>query len=144
MSRALAVLLVAGALSCSGRGLVLSQDWPTGVPAAREVDGWERIDGDVETSQGRAVYALYVDPQRAGLYSVTRYHLRWNRPGNLQRTETEKYIWLRRRELGLPVCFERRDDGTWHELLAQSEAYQAEMLTAMAVYQLHGAARPRR
>lgn len=145
MRRLLAALLATGALACAGHGLVLSQDWPAGVPGLAEVAGWERIDGDVETTRGRAVYAFYVDPQRGSLYTVTRYRLRWKEVGNdgrpRERTETEKYIWLRRRELGGAVCIERGDDGRWRELASGSAAFRAEMMTSMAVYGLHRTAR---
>lgn len=139
MTRRLAVALLAlGTLTCANR-LALSQDWPPGVPGAREMRGWERIDGDVETNRGRAVYALYVDPQRGGIYTVARYRVRWGAVG--QPSQTEKYVWLRRRNLGLPVCFERGGDGQWRELPVDSDPYQAEMMTATAVFALHRAAR---
>jgi hypothetical protein len=143
--RLLAVLLAVQALACVGHGLVLSQDWPAGAPGLVEMAGWERIDGDVETTRGRAVYALYVDPRRGSMYTVTRYRLRWRDVGAdgraRERTETEKYVWLRQRELGGAVCFERGDDGRWRELVADSPAYRAELVTLMAVYALHRAAR---
>lgn len=139
MTRRLAVALLAlGTLTCANR-LTLSQDWPPGVPGAREMAGWERIDGDVETSRGRAVYEFYVDPQRSGIYTVARYVVRWG--GADAQAQTEKYVWLRRRSLGLPVCFERGRDGGWRELASDGDPYQAEMLTATAVFGLHRAVR---
>lgn len=140
MSRRLAVALLAlGALACAGSRMALSRDWPPAVPGAREMAGWERIDGDVETAKGRAVYAFYVDPQRNGIYTVARYVVRWG--GAEAQTQTEKYVWLRRRHLGLPVCFERGRDGRWSELAVDGDPYQAEMLTATAVFGLHRVAR---
>ena len=140
MTRRLAAgLLALGVLACGGHRLALSRDWPPGVPGPIEMASWERIDGDVETRRGRAVYALYVDPRRDGIYTVSRYVVRWSGAG--QPAETEKYLWLRRRELGLPICFERGRDGHWRELSLGSDAYQAEMLTATAVFGLHRAAR---
>jgi hypothetical protein len=144
VTRLLAALLAGGAMACAGHGLVLSQDWPAGVPGPVEMAGWERIDGDVETTRGRAIYALYVDPRRGAIYTVTRYRVRWKELGAdgrpRERTETEKYVWLRRRELGGAVCFERGTDGQWRELASGSAAFRAEMATSIAVYGLHRAA----
>ena len=134
---ALAFLLVAGLAAAAPR---LGDDLPPGSPTRATLDGWERIDGQVETRDAHVTYEFYVDPARNGLYTVTRYRRGVKGQGADLRLEDEKYVWNVGR--GRPLrCFTRAGTGAWRALQHGSDEYRYEMLTVMSVYALHRQAR---
>jgi hypothetical protein len=102
-------------------------------PIARFAD-FEVLGGELVSPQLRAGYRFYVDPARAGLYTVMRYRLRSSGGGEPPR---EKFVWNERPGLPVPLrCFEWVEavgGGSWRELDAGSAAYEREMQTLRLV-----------
>jgi hypothetical protein len=48
---------------------------PEGAPPAETLAAWDRADGRTEEEDWAVVYELYVNPQRPGLYEVTRFRV---------------------------------------------------------------------
>lgn len=123
---------------------VLSRDYPPDGPRAADVALWSRVQGDVETAELRVLYELLTNPERPGLYAVTRYRvtrrsqvLPSGAAGD-DRTESEKLIWNARPGSREPLrCFARADDGTWRALAHDTPEFKREMGTAISIYMLH-------
>jgi hypothetical protein len=121
-------LLAPGGLAPAGP---LGETLPAGVPDGRNLR-WERVSGDVLTTDDGALYEFYVNPQRQAIYEVVRY--RFSRNG---REQTEKVIWNAPAVETGPACYSREADGSWRTLRPGSVEYRDEMMTAMRVYGLH-------
>ncbi len=133
--RALAVAMLAVA-TLAHAAPRLGDNLPPGTPSRATLDGWERVNGEAATARADVVYEFYVEPSRAGLYTVTRYRLALREADAGTRLVSEKYIWNVGR--GQPLrCFELLQSGAWRALAHGSEEYRAEMMTAMSVYALH-------
>lgn len=98
---------------------------------------FEVLGGELQSSRLRAAYRFYVDPLRAGLYTVMRYRLR---PSGDETPPTEKLVWNERPGQGAHLrCFEWIEagggsgGGAWRELSAASPAYGQEMQTLRLV-----------
>jgi hypothetical protein len=134
-------LVLAGARDL---GLGLSATTPSTAPDAAAMRGWQRFIGHAETPTERVAYELYVNPRRAALYEVTRYHVTrlWkDAEGRAQaRVETEKFLWNSHPGAEHLRCFELLGDGTWVRMKTGSERYRFEMATAIHVYALHRSA----
>jgi hypothetical protein len=137
----------AGAQGLSGR-------LPEGAPPAETLAAWERADGRTEEGDWAVVYELYVNPQRPGLYEVTRFRvdrLERGPDGETRRVpETEKLVWNAHPGTRDPlVCYERtgrqgwRTLGLprwmWRRLAPGTPEYRSAMFTALRVYVLHRA-----
>jgi hypothetical protein len=130
----------------------LARTLPDGVPSPDTMAGWERADGEAADAGWAVVYSLYVNPQRPGLYEVTRFRVdRFERQGSGEARrvpETEKLLWNSRPGTREPlVCFERAPDRRWWTLWRRrwrwrpltpgTPEYREAMLTAVRVYGLH-------
>lgn len=141
-----ALALAVGPFSYAASSLAIFL--PEGVPQAREAEGWERIDGQMDAGAESIDYAFYVDPWHKALYAVTRYRItsitKTADGREERRRETEKLIWNPRPgsreplacyELQPPVVGEGRSE--WRSVPAGSDAYQAAMMTAIRLYGHH-------
>ena len=136
------------------RAQELGRSLPRGIPSAATLAGWERADGRADDGNWSVVYSLYVNPDRPGLYEVTRFRVGrvTARPGQPARRvdETEKLLWNARPGSRDPlVCYERAGRRrwwtfgirrwSWRTLTPGTDAYRAAMFTAIRVYDLYRA-----
>jgi hypothetical protein len=145
-------LLALAVASCATTG-GLSHHLPRGTPPAGTLAGWERADGEAQEGDQRILYQLYVNPQRPGLYEVTRFRVdRVAQQGDRTRRveTTEKLVWNARPGTRAPlVCYERVGRRSWRtlwfrrwswrQLVPDTDEYRAAMFTAIRVYNLHRA-----
>ncbi len=140
--RATAVLFLAlAAAACAKRAFVAG--FP---PALPELAGWERSSGSAAFEDPRRAvdYELYVAPARPGVYSVTRYRVRYADPGAQAASGTsasEKVQWDRDgRDVRRFECLSspsRGGDCVWQELLRGSRAFDKETPAVIQIYALH-------
>lgn len=131
------------AMTLAGTLAALSSDYPPDGPSVADVSAWQHVQGDIETTELRVVYALSTSPARPGLYALTRYRLTHKGSPRLgpdanDRTESEKLIWNSQPGSRVPLrCFARAADGSWRTLAPDSPEFKQEMGNAIAVYMLH-------
>jgi hypothetical protein len=110
-----------------------------------DVSGWERISGDVLTTEVSARYVLYVNPERLGLYQVIRYRIVPAAPTTApqwSRSRYEKLVFNQRPGRAPLRCFERIHDAVdldphWRELRHGTPEYIWEMRLVMLLMELH-------
>jgi hypothetical protein len=136
-----ATVLVSFAAAAIGVASAFAPALPEGLPSPATLAGWEKVEGEVETTDSSVSYRFYVNPSRPGLYELTQYRMTRIVQGaggaRERRPETEKVLWNARPDEKHPlVCYEMRG-GAWRRLEYGSAAYIAEMHTAIYVYSLH-------
>jgi hypothetical protein len=111
------------AVSCasSGASRPLSERLPLSVPTAAVRAAWERIDGDYDTATEHVRYALFVDPERPGLYRITHYRVSRRMAGADGRARwapgTETVIWNETPGRRVPLrCFAEARHRNWRTL----------------------------
>jgi hypothetical protein len=138
---ALAFALAAAATACAKRAFV--EGFPPALPA---LAGWERVSGSAQFDDPHRVvdYELYVAPARPGVYSVTRYRVRYRDPAVQTATGItpwEKVQWDRDgRDVRRFECVSappRRAGCVWQELLRGSLAFDRETPAVIQIYTLH-------
>jgi hypothetical protein len=144
-------------LALAGAFAPLTPELPRGLPDARILGGWERVEGGGELDGLRAEYRFYVDPARPGLYRITKYRVATPvagaavAVGAARAAETEKLLWNADPDRRAPLrCWERVKTRSWKTLWLWkawrwrplepgSRRYRHEMGTAVRVYALHRA-----
>jgi hypothetical protein len=129
------------AAAAVGVAAAFAPSLPEGLPSPSTLAGWEKVEGEVETTDSAVSYRFYVNPTHPGLYELTQYRMTRIVAGAdgapERRPETEKVLWNARPGEKQPiVCYEMRD-GSWRKLEHGSADYIVEMATAIQVYALH-------
>ena len=136
-------------IALAGTFATLTPELPRGLPDARILGRWERVEGEGERDGLRAAYRLYVDPSRPGLYRITQYRVASGAAGGPAVPETEKLLWNGDPDRRAPLrCWERVKTRSWNTLWLWkawrwrplepgSPRYRHEMTTAVRVYLLH-------
>jgi hypothetical protein len=143
---AASLLLVVGCAS-SGGLRPLSDTLPIGLPSAALRATWERIDGDYDTPSEHVRYALFVDPERPGLFRITQYRVSPRPPGAGSRPRFEDaaeiVVWNEVPENRIPLrCFaeeragwrQRQARATWRDVSPTTPEFLASMRRAIEIY----------
>jgi hypothetical protein len=136
-----AMALVAFAAAAIGIAWAFAPALPEEMPSASTLATWEKIEGDVETTDSAVSYRFYVNPIRPALYELTRYRLTLTVQGadgsSERRTQTEKVLWNAEPERKKPILLYELRDGSWRKLEHGTPEYILEMGTAIHVYSMH-------
>jgi hypothetical protein len=142
------VLLLASALACASLH-PLTDALPAGLPTAAARTGWERIDGDYDTSSEHVRYALFVDPGRPLLFRITQYRVSpWGtgRDGRRHLQEgAETVIWNESPGTHLPLrCYAKEPaagrtappsaPSSWRDVSPATQEFLASMQRAIEIY----------
>ena len=144
---AAASFLLAVGCASSGGLRPLSETLPSVIPSAARRATWERIDGDYDTPGEHVRYALFVDPERPGLFRITQYRVSHRSPGAGSRPRFEDaaeiVVWNEVPESRVPLrCFaeeraegrDRRVPASWRHVSPATPEFLASMHRAMEIY----------
>lgn len=141
MRAAFVVSLVLGAAGAAGG------DFATPPPdLVVDVSRWELVSGTFSNARVEGAFRFYVNPERAALYQLMRYRVRFLRPATeLERRyrPVEKLVWNARPGETRPLrCFEHAAgaDGQaagWREMRHGDREYDDEMAVLILVLGLH-------